>query len=102
MDLSAYLGFSPQLEGLKESSYFDLLEGEIRGKVPEHPHFIERDELLQWQDIQAKGLQNFEGISLKSAQSRRKVLESLIDYYRLHLNDFGPMKSLSILKEVLS
>lgn len=102
MDLSAYLGFNPQLEGLNGAAYFDLLEGELRESVPEHPHYIEQAEMLQWREVQAKGTDNFEAIALKSSQARRQVLESLIDYYRLHLNDFGPMKSLSILKEVLA
>lgn len=102
MDLCAYLGFSPQLEAEEEARYFDLLEGEVRSKVPEHPHYIEAAELLQWREIQSKGTGQFEQIGLKSSPLRRQVLEGLIDYYRLHLNDFGPMKSLSVLKEVLA
>lgn len=101
MDLSDYLGCRPDLEN-SSLSYFDLLAGACQPKVPDHPHFIEAAELAAWREIQAKGLQAWETINLKGSERRRAILNNLLDYYRLQLNDFGNLKSLSVLREVLA
>lgn len=102
MDLSAYLGFSPQLDDSQDAAYFDLLEGGLRHTIPEHPHYIQSAEIGHWREIKRGGTANFESLALRSSSARRQILERMIDYYRLQLNDFGPMKSLAILKEVLA
>jgi len=101
MDLSAHLGLRPQLEE-GSARYFDLLHSQLSTQSPDHPHFIEEDELQIWRELQAKGLENYEELSIKGSVIRRKALASLIDYYRLHLHDFGDLKSLAVLREVLA
>lgn len=101
MELSNYLGCRPDLED-QNLSYFDLMAGACQAKVPDHPHFIDAQELSAWREIQEKGFDNWEAINLKGSERRRAILNSLIDYYRLQLHDFGNLKSLSVLREVLA
>ncbi len=102
MELTSYLGFSPQLDAASESRFFDLLEGECRDKAPDHPHFIESAELQIWSKIQSLGMAQWQEIQIANSNWRRQILQSLIDYYRLHLHDFGKLNSLQILREVLA
>jgi len=102
MELSAYLGFSPNLGPEKETGYFDLMAGEQVVRMPDHSHFIDASEVAIWRELQSKGLAQWTEVELRSNSLRRKALESLINYYRLQLNDFGSLKSLSILREVLA
>jgi len=100
INLCPYLGCAPDL-GLDEP-YMDLMNGEVSHRVPEHPHFIEAEELAAWRELQNKGLQNWESAELKGSDLRRRVLSGIIDYYRLQVHDFGELKSLSVLREVLA
>ncbi len=101
MELSDYLGCRPDLSG-KETLFFDLMNGACAQMAPDHPYFIEAEELALWREIQAKGMQNWTEINLRGSKARRAVLNSLIDYYRLQLHDFGSLKSLQVLREVLA
>ncbi|QNR25969.1 DNA repair protein RecO [Croceimicrobium hydrocarbonivorans] len=101
MELSAHLGLRPQLEE-GTARYFDLLNSQLSIQPPDHAHFIEEDELQIWRELQAKGMENYEELNIKGSAIRRKALASLIDYYRLHLHDFGDLKSLAVLREVLA
>lgn len=101
MDLSNYLGCRPDLEGANYN-YFDLMNGACAQMPPDHPHFIEAQELHFWRELQAKGLEHWQEVNLRDSNLRRQILNSLIDYYRLQLHDFGGLKSLNILREVLA
>lgn len=102
MELTAYLGFSPNLGLNDKPGYFDLMAGETLSSMPDHPHFIDPSEVALWQELQSKGIARWPEVDLRSNRLRRQALESLINYYRLQLNDFGTLKSLSILREVLA
>ncbi|MCH5600184.1 hypothetical protein [Niabella ginsengisoli] len=50
--------------------------------------------------LQVRHPQELEEIST-NADARRKILETMEIYYGLHIPDFGKMKTLPILKEIM-
>ena len=80
----------------------DLKEGQFTNSIPGHPHFIEgkyaeiTSELL-------KVMQPEELEDIKLNQDfRRQLLQAFETYYTLHIQDFGTLKTLPVLKELLS
>ena len=96
--LSKFLGFYPEKQSsLKE--YFDLLNGVYSQTAPPHPHFLEGKSLALWYQLYES--ERLSETSAFSRNERQILLKSLLEYYRLHIRDFGELKSLDILGQVL-
>jgi len=69
---------------------------------PEHPNYLE-GKLAEATSQVLKTLQpeDLEDLAL-TGDFRRQILSTLESYYRLHIPDFTPLKTLPILREVLS
>jgi DNA repair protein RecO (recombination protein O) len=99
--LTRYLGFYPEQFNASNSDYFDMKNGTFSRYKPEGlynlspPHTQNFGALLQTR---------FEDISrLKfSHDERRYLLQKLLDYYALHIEGFGNIRSHEVLEEVLS
>ncbi len=100
MELSRYFGIQPHLEG--EGNYMDLLHGELLEEAPHHPYFISGEELALWRNLYQHDWQEWPSFDFKGAQLRRQALDNMVQYYRLQLHDFGPLKSINVLREVLT
>ncbi len=82
--------------------YLDLQEGAFINHQPQHPHFIQGKNALITAEL-LKIMQPAELDQLKLNQhARRDLLLKYQDYYALHIHDFGQMKTLSVLHEILS
>ncbi|HEX7753722.1 MAG TPA: DNA repair protein RecO [Niabella sp.] len=103
--LPVFFGFVPRYAaaGRHEEGalLFDLQEGIFTTELPAHSFYLEAryarivDELLRVRhpDELAEIPSN--------AQARSKILEAMELYYSLHIQDFGKLKSLPVLKEIL-
>ena len=80
----------------------DLQEGVFTSVAPSHPHYISG----QLAEITAHLLKAMQPSELKeirlNQQTRRELLHAYEEFYRLHLPDFGRLKSLPVLQELLS
>jgi DNA repair protein RecO (recombination protein O) len=83
INLSRYLGFGPQMSG-------EILGGRL---IP-----IEDEQILQ-QLILNQPQENVRPIIPTNVQ-RRELLEILVRFYQIHIEQFGEVKSLAVLKEV--
>jgi len=101
MDFSAYLGFEPRFKKDSEAPYFDLLDAEEIFKEPLHSYYIYGNEAQIWAALQAEGYKKSASVALSNSGQRRQVLENMLSYYRLHFNDFGKLKSLPVLYDLL-
>ncbi len=101
MDFSAYLGFEPHFKVHSEAPYYDLLDAEEIFKEPLHSYYLYANEAAIWAALQAEGYKNSAQVSLTNSGQRRQVLENMLSYYRLHFNDFGQLKSLPVLYDLL-
>ena len=96
LGLSRYLGFAPDGSMAREASYFDLMEGTFMPLQPLHPHYMDQQTteallfLLDKPDAQI------------SKAIRKKLLYDLLQYYRIHVEDFGQLKSLEVLEELFA
>lgn len=99
LEISRHYGFYPHFEQKSQANYFDLSLGEFVATKPQHTLFMDSEsteKLYQMMDMEWPQVQN---MNLHS-QLRKYLLESLVKYIQLHLENVREIKSLSILHEV--
>ena len=101
MKLTRFLGFYPDMSFADSSSFFDLKNGVFVKYQPPHSFFIEEKYIANWIAILRNSLDNFLEIKF-DATTRRCFIQKIIDYYTLHIESFGEVKSHIILEEVLN
>lgn len=89
ISLSSYLGFYPNLEN-EELAYFDLMNGCFSPNKSGHKHYVENSSDF------------LSAVRLKKVNDKKKILDTLLDYYRLHLDGFKQIKSKEVLENVLN
>ena len=100
MRLSRFLGFYPNLEVSDEwNMMFDLREGRFCISAPTHRDFLQPDEarlihLMMRMDFPTMHLYRL------SRMDRNRIVDVLLQYYRLHIPQFPELKSLSVLQEL--
>lgn len=100
MQLSRYLGFFPAKPD-HPLPYFDLKDGVFLNTPPHHEFFLEGAEISYWSILMSMTLGNLPDLKIPLAE-RRKLLTRMIDYYTLHVDNFGNIQSHLILEEVFS
>jgi DNA repair protein RecO (recombination protein O) len=100
MKLTRFLGFYPDMSYADSTPFFDLKNGVFVHKQPLHLFFIEEKYRADWLQILRNSMDDFLEIKLSSA-SRKYLLQKVIDYYSLHIDSMGEIKSHIILEEVL-
>jgi len=97
VELSKHLGFYPNNNYSKQNCLFDLQDGIFTSDVPIHLYYADSELSFYLSEL----------LSHKSsfncnAKTRADLLQVLIMFYRLHLPNFGEIKSIQILKEILA
>ena len=95
--LTRYLGFYPDTNN-KQYTSFDLEQGfysdsEIGG------YLLKEKELESFNDILGTNFDASNELTLSSMQ-RTKLLDNIILYYKLHIENFGSIKSLDVLRKI--
>ena len=101
MKLTRFLGFYPDMSYADSTSFFDLKNGVFVHQQPLHLFFIEEKYRTDWLQILRNSMDDFLEVKLSST-SRKYLLQKVIDYYSLHIDSMGEIKSHVILEEVLS
>ena len=99
--LSSNLGFYPNGQYSTEEPYFDLIEGVFSSSTPLHSNFISGEQT----PLFSRFLENQEGDEEEiplSNKERRDLLDQLLLYYRIHIENFNELKSREVLETVLS
>ena len=101
MKFTKHLGFYPMLDGDNEAKYFDLQQGVFSRSAPKHRYFIDSEQLSAWKQLINV---NFETINslLFSISLKRKLLQTMMLYYKLHLIHFKELNSHHILQSVFN
>jgi DNA repair protein RecO (recombination protein O) len=102
LHLSHFFGLKLEDDYSENNSILDLQEGRFIKLTPHHPHFLEED--YSYYISQLLKVQHPDELTeIKLNKSIRKdMLFALQNFYGLHIHDFGIMKTLPILHEVLS
>ncbi|WP_301921272.1 DNA repair protein RecO [Ferruginibacter sp.] len=101
LQLTHFFGFKMNDDFNEQQNILDLQEGSFVKDQPAHPNFID-GELAMITSQLLKVMQPFELEDVKLHHDKRRLLlQHYQDYYALHIADFGKMKTLMILHEVL-
>jgi DNA repair protein RecO (recombination protein O) len=108
LHLPVFFGFRIPPNPLKgafkdsENLYLDLREGSFETKQPDHPYFIEgKQATITAELLMVMQPEELEEIKLNH-DFRRNLLYVFEKYYALHIQDFGTLKTLPVLREILS
>jgi len=102
LHLPVFFGFRISDEYSDKNSIVDLQEGMFVPERPDHFHFLEGKQAEVTSEL-LKMMQPEELEQLKlNHDFRRQLLFAYETYYALHIQDFGTMKTLPVLREVLS
>jgi len=100
LELSMFLGFVPAEEWTEETPVFDLQEGVFVAAPPPHAHYLGEEEARLLHQLLGKSLGSCHEVSMQRRQ-RQSLLLRLIDYYRLHIENFPEIYAHEVLQEVL-
>ena len=102
LHLTHFFGFRMTDDYSPSATFLDLQEGSFVNEQPHHPHFLEdKQAFVTSQLLKAQRPEELENIKLNH-DFRRSLLYVYETYYALHINDFGTMKTLPVLREILS
>lgn len=102
LHLAVFFGFRMNDEYTEEHHYLDLQEGNFTAFQPQHPHYLQ-DKGAEVTSYLLKALHPVELEDLKLNQEfRRSLLQAYETYYALHIPEFGTMKTLPVLREMMS
>ena len=102
LHLATNLGFGMQNNFSETNKLFDLKEGIFVSSQPTHTHFLNDKQATITADLlKATSFEDLEAIKLNH-NFRRSLLLTYINYYSLHIHDFGTMKTLPVLSEILN
>lgn len=97
VQFSRHLGFYPNVEEKQSNAYFDLQNGSFVAARPLHIYYL----TPQWAEVifqlTRMDYNNLHQYQI-SREQRAEILRFLLDYYRLHVSDFGRPKSLEVLQ----
>ncbi|HYC39950.1 MAG TPA: DNA repair protein RecO [Chitinophagaceae bacterium] len=104
LHLTGFFGIppAPSRPGLLREAVFDLQEGVFSEQRPAHPHVIEGHAAQVTAELlQVRRPEELKQIRLNQ-ELRRELLAAYQDYYSLHIQDFGVLKTLPVLREILN
>ncbi len=97
--LGAFIGIEPDTSTYRSERYFDMEEGIFVDHPPLHRHYIDRAESPALMRISRMTFENMHFFRFSRTQ-RKRLIELIIEYYRLHNAALGEIRSLDILAEL--
>ena len=98
--LTQFLGFFPALENDRfDRHYYDLKQAHFTPVKPLHKHYLIPQEAAFLPQLTRISYNNMHQFRF-SRQERVELLEKILSYYKLHLQEFGEIQALYVLKEV--
>lgn len=98
--LTQFLGIYPSSENARISNFFDLQKAQFVSHEPLHNQFTDKHVTGLFSKLFEVDHASLERLEY-SHHDRRLVLEKLLEYYHIHFDNLGEIRSLSVLKEVL-
>ncbi len=102
LHLPVFFGFRINDNYSERNKILDLQEGEFVEEVPRHSYYLEDKQAeVTSQLLKTQRPEELESIKLNH-DFRRNLLHVFEKYYALHIQDFGTLKTLPVLREILS
>ena len=99
LQMTRFFGFYPNLESDERGSYFDMENGVFTTLRPPHRNFLPQSESVAFRQLMRMNYVNMHKFAFSRGE-RVAILEHIIAYYRIHLAEFGEIKSLPVLIEL--
>lgn len=102
LHLAVFFGFRIDDQFSQKNTFLDLREGTFVSERPGHPHFLEdKQAAVTSQLLKVMQPDELEEIKLNH-DFRRNLLFAYEAYYAFHVQEFGTMKTLPVLREILN
>ena len=99
--LTKFLGFNPSQDLSLSGNYFDLQSALFVSREPVHSQFVDRSSTALFSRLFEVDFSTIE--SLRYTQhERRLLLDKLLEFYKIHFDNLGEIRSLAVIREVLS
>ncbi|WDZ98602.1 DNA repair protein RecO [Mucilaginibacter sp. SJ] len=98
--LTRYLGFYPDRYMAGEADYFDIKNGQFTRYKPESISYLSPPHTQNFALVLQTGFEDMHLLKL-SNDERRYLVQKLLEYYAMHIEGFGNIKSADVLEEVL-
>lgn len=99
MRLSLFLGFYPNLDDYASGCVFDLRSGSFSSVAPLYSDYLLPEEASQMSLMMRMNYSTMHLFKFTRAQ-RNRLLDVIVQYYRLHIPGFPEMKSLDVLRNI--
>jgi len=99
--LTRYLGFYPDTYLMNDADYFDMKNGVFMKYKPDSVLYLSPPHTQNFNKLLTGSFENLIIIKFTNDE-RRYLLNKLLEYYALHIEGFGYIKSHEILEEILS
>ncbi|NVM64970.1 DNA repair protein RecO (recombination protein O) [Mucilaginibacter sp. SG538B] len=99
--LTRYLGFYPDRYMAGEADYFDIKNGQFTRYKPESISYLSPPHTDNFRLVLQTSFEDMHLLKL-SNDERRYLVQKLLEYYAMHIEGFGNIKSADVLEEVLA
>lgn len=99
--LGMMVGIEPDVTGWQPGSLLDMAGGVYRLSRPMHGKYLEADESAFAAHLARMTWENMHAFRLTHAQ-RSRVIDLILEYFTLHYTDLSALKSLPVLRALLS
>lgn len=99
LHLTRFLGFFPNVDEWHEGSFFDLQAASFTDSQPLHRHYLNPEESALVPKFLRMNIRSMQAVGLNGVL-RRRALEIVTEFYRLHIPEFPELKSLDVLTEI--
>lgn len=97
--LSRFLGFLPLQTVGTPMPYFDMLDGVFSKNLPAHSHVLQAPHTSFLYQILQTGYEQSQNLKINK-EDRKFLLEKLLEFYKLHTENFGTIHALYVLEEI--
>lgn len=99
--LTQYLGIRPDNNWSEDRIHFDLIEGKFVPYAEASRNYVNVEISEIWHQLLDNETYEAPIKPLAKAQ-KNYLLESILDFYKIHIDNFGTVKSLDVLRDVMS
>ncbi len=99
--LSEHLGFAPNGHWTEKLCYFNLREGNYESDAPVHQDYLDPAESYLLHLLNTLDDSELIQLDPQSRLSRKIILEKLLHYYHLHIEQFREIRSVEILSQIM-
>lgn len=96
LKLARFIGFEPNTTDI-ECKYFDMLNGIFCTQKPPHIHYIANEQCQLFGKLVNIDFDSMHQVKI-SRDIRNQALQNILDFYKIHVPEFGTVQSLAILQ----